>query len=95
MYKNGVSAMNKNIIAVLLMLILILITLIGLRQDIGPIAFGNLSTSSTWLFNLILITAFIVLSGYGVTGRWRGILIDNRNKLSLSRLQLLSWTGKA
>jgi hypothetical protein len=38
------------------------------------------------------MTAFAVIAGQGITGYWRGILIDNRNKMSLARLQLLVWT---
>lgn len=56
----------------------------GLRQD------ANQATS--WVMILILMTAFAALNGHGITGVWRGILIDNRNRISLSRLQILAWT---
>lgn len=45
-----------------------------------------------WLITMVLMAAFGVIVGYGVTGYWRGILIDGRNKMSLSRLQILIWT---
>jgi Ca2+/Na+ antiporter len=45
-----------------------------------------------WLMILILMTAFIILVGLGVTGRPAGLLIDRRNKMSLSRFQLVLWT---
>lgn len=45
-----------------------------------------------WLLILVLMAAFALLAGRGITGYWRGILIDQRNKMSLSRLQLLVWT---
>lgn len=48
---------------------------------------------ATWLLNIILLGAFFLVIGDGVTGIfWRGCLIDNRNRVSLSRLQLLLWT---
>jgi predicted acylesterase/phospholipase RssA len=61
---------------------------IGLR--IGP--GGGLSRSRGFLLILALMTAFAVVAGRGITGYWRGILIDDRFKMSLSRLQLLAWT---
>src|SRR5687768_17139286 len=38
---------------------------------------------------LVLLTAFI---GRGVTGCWRGVLISERNRMSLSRIQVFVWT---
>ena len=35
---------------------------------------------------------FVVIAGQGVTGLWRGMLIDDRNKMGLSRLQMILWT---
>lgn len=46
----------------------------------------------TWLSLLGLLGAFAAVVGHGVTGLWLGVLIDSRNKVSLSRLQLLLWT---
>jgi hypothetical protein len=46
----------------------------------------------SWLGTLVLLTAFAAIAGQGITGLWRGLLIDERNKLSLSRLQLTLWT---
>ncbi len=45
-----------------------------------------------WAVNIALLTAFVLLLGHGMTGRLAGILIDERNKMSLSRLQLIIWT---
>src|SRR5690348_10780141 len=33
-----------------------------------------------------LLVAFTAIAGHGVVGLWRGLLIDERNRLSLSRL---------
>lgn len=46
----------------------------------------------TWLAILVLLTAFILTAGQGITGTWRGALIDDRNMISLSRLQMIAWT---
>jgi len=46
----------------------------------------------TWLSILGLLGLFTIIVGHGVTGLWLGVLIDNRNKVSLSRLQMLVWT---
>ena len=68
-----------------LVAILVLITWIGLKShpDDGATA---------WIQILVLMTVFSIVCGRAITGHWRGILIDRRNKMSLSRLQLLVWT---
>ena len=65
--------------------ILVLIAWIGLRRSPEQPA-GN------WIWILILMTTFAVLNGHGITGALWGVLIDSRNKMSLSRLQMLAWT---
>ena len=45
-----------------------------------------------WLGTLILLIVFIAVASHGITGLWRGWLIDERNKISLSRLQMTLWT---
>jgi len=49
-------------------------------------------TLFSWLSNLVLVIGFMAIAGHGVLGQWRGVLIDNRNVISLSRLQLVIWT---
>jgi hypothetical protein len=46
----------------------------------------------TWLSIISLLILLVFLVGHGVTGLWLGVLIDSRNKVSLSRLQMLLWT---
>ena len=46
----------------------------------------------TFVINLILLAIFTTMAGQGITGLWRGLLIDERNKISLSRLQITLWT---
>ena len=45
-----------------------------------------------WLGAIALLTLFAAIAGHGVTGCWRGALIDERNRISLSRLQATLWT---
>ena len=45
-----------------------------------------------WLLTVVLLGGSFVLIGHGAVGLANGCLIDNRNRLSLSRLQQFSWT---
>jgi len=45
-----------------------------------------------WLLIFLFIVIFMVGAGYGMTGRWPGLLIDERYRMSTSRLQLIVWT---
>ena len=45
-----------------------------------------------WLINMVSLAAFAIIAGRGITSLWRGVLIDEGNKMSLSRLQLALWT---
>jgi hypothetical protein len=46
----------------------------------------------SWLLIVVLLLSFLVIAGDGITGRLGGLLIDERNKMSLSRFQLVLWT---
>lgn len=46
----------------------------------------------TWLSILMVLSVFALVVGHEATGVWLGVLIDSRNKVSLSRLQMLVWT---
>lgn len=45
-----------------------------------------------WLGTLLLLTFFVIVVGRGITGRWLGLLIDDRRKMSLSRFQTVLWS---
>ena len=64
--------------------ILVAIAWIGLSAD-------TLGRPLAWTEILLLMTAFAVIAGRAITGFWRGILIDHRFKMDLSRLQLMAW----
>jgi hypothetical protein len=48
--------------------------------------------TALWIILMALLAVTLVLIGHGITGRFEGFLIDTRNKMSLSRLQLILWT---
>ncbi|MEW6181754.1 MAG: hypothetical protein AB1500_01065 [Bacillota bacterium] len=69
----------------------------GLLAIIAAIMLIGLLASSgdklcAWLGIIALMAVFTTVAGHGVTGLWRGLLIDERNKISLSRLQMTLWT---
>ena len=45
-----------------------------------------------WLATLGFLTGFALVMGHGLTGLARGIFVDGRNKMSVSRLQMFLWT---
>lgn len=45
-----------------------------------------------WTAIMVLLAAFIAVAGHGITGYWRGALIDSNNRISLSRFQMILWT---
>jgi hypothetical protein len=63
---------------------------------IAIIVVGLISTPrirlGTWLATMLLLAIFTTVAGRGITGEWRGLLIDERNKMSLSRFQMILWT---
>ncbi|MDQ3818692.1 MAG: hypothetical protein M3362_13575 [Acidobacteriota bacterium] len=71
-----------------LLAIILVVGLIGWRF---PVNAPN-QIIEVWLVNMLLLALFAVIAGRGITGVWRGVLIDERNKMSLSRLQLALWT---
>jgi hypothetical protein len=75
-------------------LILVAISVIGilLPRSGGELGFLGQRTVLAWLAIAALMSAFAALAGHGLTGLARGVLIDDRHRVSLSRLQMLVWT---
>jgi hypothetical protein len=74
-----------NMHSVALLLILATIALVGL---LVPPSYRFWA----WLATLILLDLFAIIAGQGITGIWYGVLIDEHNKMSLSRMQMVLWT---
>lgn len=70
---------------VLLVILLGLLLLIGWQT-------ARLDFVWTWLLAMAILAAMTAVLGHGITGIARGALIDRRNRLSLSRLQMLAWS---
>jgi len=70
---------------IFLALILVAIAWLGIRWK-------PQNPSLVWVAILVLMAAFAVVAGHGITGYWRGVLIDGRYRMSLSRLQMLAWS---
>lgn len=47
---------------------------------------------TAWLLGIGILLTLTAIVGRGITGQWRGVLIDDRNRLSLTRLQLMLWS---
>jgi hypothetical protein len=47
---------------------------------------------ASWIIAMIALTLFTLVVGRGVTGVWKGAFVDDRFRMSLSRLQMLTWT---
>lgn len=45
-----------------------------------------------WIVIAALLAGFAAVAGDGITGIWRGALVDNRHRVSLGRLQMVLWT---
>ena len=53
---------------------------------------GRLTLSWPLGLTMIAIATFIVATGFILTGRWSGWLIDGDNRMSLARTQLAAWS---
>ena len=53
---------------------------------------GGVPLSLRWLLVMGVMVLLLVVIGSQIAGRFDGVLIDPRNKISLSRLQLVLWT---
>jgi hypothetical protein len=68
------------------------VVFLGLLFFFGAVWAGTIAAPLRWLIIAGLIIILIMLIGLKVNGRLDGALIDPRNKISLSRLQIALWT---
>ncbi len=54
--------------------------------------FWRWSAYAGWIVVMIGLTLLTLIVGRGITGAWKGAFVDERLRMSLSRLQLLMWT---
>lgn len=48
---------------------------------------------TSWIVSMLGLVVFTLIVGHGVTGVWKGAFVDDRLRMSLSRLQMLTWTA--
>jgi hypothetical protein len=82
-----------------MILLLVLLALIVVVNLIAP-AEGGLGgwlgiggRPVTWEFTLTLVGAQLACAGYFIKQRWDGVFIDEQNRISLARFQLVLWTS--
>jgi len=76
---------------VLVLIFLIAVNLV--HGDAGGLAsLVGLGRPVTWLLTLAILAALFIIIGVAQKKRWNGVLIDDRNKVSLSRVQIVLWT---
>lgn len=46
----------------------------------------------SWLVIMVFLVLLLAAIGHGINGRLAGFLIDSRNRMTLSRLQMFMWT---
>lgn len=51
-----------------------------------------IQVGQAWLWTAALMVAFLALVGVALNGRPAGVIIDNRNRVSLSKFQAALWT---
>jgi hypothetical protein len=68
--------------------LLVILAVMGLIVFTIPLELRIIS----WLGSMLLLACLVLITSHGVTNLWRGVLIDERNKMSLSRLQTFLWT---
>lgn len=61
-------------------------------KPVGTPAADLVRLGQTWLGTAALLVAFLILLGVAINKRPAGILIDNRNRVSLSKFQAAVWT---
>jgi hypothetical protein len=82
---------HRYILETLIVLVGIGATGILVPHSLGQERIGEGRLWAWGCFALILVL-FLVIAGRAITGVWLGAFIDDVNKISLSRLQLIVWT---
>jgi hypothetical protein len=71
-------------------IIIIMASLVNDGQGVAHYLGGG--RPETWLFNLVVFGGMLLSAGRAINNRWFGVLIDRDCRMSLSRLQLVTWT---
>jgi hypothetical protein len=69
-------------------LLLVVVVLWALQFAIGK----ALTPTAVWFVTFVALFLFALIAGHWVTGVWRGVFINERNRISLSQTQIVLWT---
>jgi hypothetical protein len=61
------------------------------HQTVGAEDWGRTRVVA-WLVDMVLILAVVVALGHAIRGGWFGWLVNQENRMSLTRLQIVLWT---
>lgn len=75
------TRLNMAFITLIFFIVMILCPLIFIHRN-----------GYAWFAALVMMTVFCAAVGYAINGRLMGVVIDNRNRMSLSKLQAAGWT---
>jgi hypothetical protein len=70
-------------------LLIVVLALLGL---LAPLAHATYARQATFIAAILLLIGEFALLGRAVGRGWAGVIIDSRNVMSLSRLQMCLWT---
>ncbi len=59
---------------------------------IGQAVIDRVGLVALWGLAIVIMFIILGMAGHEINGRWIGVLIDSRSKISLSRLQITLWT---
>lgn len=70
------------------------VALVAIAAAVGVVGWYSTPSwrSGGWILTMVLLAIFVLVAGHGVNGRLSGVLVDERNRMSLSRLQMILWT---
>jgi hypothetical protein len=81
---------NAGLAALLLATVGVLVAFAATGQWYGYL--NPYASVGAWAIDLFIVAGFFCALGIGFKGWWFGILVDGRNKISMSRLQITLWT---
>lgn len=58
----------------------------------GIAALAGVGRQATWAITIGLFAAALAIAGHSARRRWDGVFVDERNRISLARFQLILWT---
>jgi hypothetical protein len=86
------STRSRRYVALGIVTIVLIVIWAVIAIGIGQAIFDRVGPLALWGVAIVIMLFILGLAGHEINGRWLGILIDSRSKISLSRLQITLWT---